>query len=178
MMENKKQGTSASHHAEPFCLALETRLLFPESEWPDWEHHEFKQGYLLTQVTLFGGAAGVEGELGLCIVPKSYEQDCWEGSSRAGEWDQWAFLSFITAPNPGGNLREKGATLTFFFGANTFFDRPLAVVKLLDVREDVATDLIFHTPWPPQDEELERSGRALVELLKRELGAIKVACPW
>ena len=139
---------------------------------------EAKEGYILTKVEVFAGAAGIEGELALCVAPKDYDEDAWEASRSAGEWDYWAFLSFITAPAPHGNLWDEGATLTVFFGANTFFDRPLEAVRLLNIRDgDVADDLVFHSPWPPEDEELDSTARALVELLKRELGAIEVARP-
>lgn len=166
---------SAEAKANSLYLMLKTSLLFKAAEVADWKHYEVRDGYIMVCALFFAGAAGIEGELGLCVPPKNHDIEAWEGSCRADEWDCCAFLNLMTMPNPNGDRWKNGVLVAIFFGANTFFDCPLRVLRTLEIQdEDESGGLVFGSPGEQDRESICDAARVLLPILNREFGA--VAC--
>lgn len=165
---------SAETEPNPLYLMLKTSLLFKAAEVADWKHYEVRDGYIMVRALFFAGAAGIEGELGLCVPPKNHANlDDWEGSCRAGKWDCWAFLNLMTMPNPKGDRWKNGVLVAIFFGANTFFDCPLRVLRTLEIQnEDESGGLVFGSPGEQDKKSICDAARVLLPILTREFGAV------
>lgn len=174
-MKENQQPDSRTDRAQPFYLLLKTKLLF-ELEWKDWQHYESEPDHLLTRIELYPGIAGIEGEIRLCIPPSKQDRDGWEGSHSAGEDEVWAFLSFMICPIPQADYFKDGVNLVVFFGRSTFFDRPMETVKLFAVKDE-ADDLVFSGGRMVESTALENAKCALVQILKRMLGATESDAP-
>ena len=75
------------------------------------------------------GPAGIEGTLGIGIPPRAreareHDDDAWW--ENALEWDWWSCLGLLTIPSS-----EYDQQIVVFFMGNTFFDRPLEIIKTI-----------------------------------------------
>jgi hypothetical protein len=154
------------------CLILRTDSLFSGSDLQYWqETYEIREGFIMVLAKFWGGAAGIEGQLSLCIPPKNHDVDSWEGSCEAGHWDCWEFLNLMTIPNLDSNRWENGVSLLIFYGNNTYFDSPLEVVKSIKITADESSELTNNSAGPKDQESISEAIKALLPILNRELGA-------
>jgi hypothetical protein len=122
------------------------------------------------------GPAGIEGTLAMGIPPKSPEinnQDAWEVSSHSLEWDWWSCLGIQTIPPENGDLWESGLRIIFFIMRNTFFDRPLELIKTITLTDTSPIDFSgISTGFFAFDDEFdEHNSKAFKQLLELEFDA-------
>jgi hypothetical protein len=65
----------------------------------NWKSYEYEAGMIRFHGEFCYGPAGIEGTLGIGIPPREareHDDDAWEASSNALEWDWWSCLGLLT----------------------------------------------------------------------------------
>ncbi len=104
----------------------------------EWKSYQSDAGFLRVRPTMILAVTGIQGALALGNPPSPVDFDAWDASKPAGVWDFWEFLRFTTAPSSDG-----GMDLVFYFGENTFFERPYEVVKTIAWSHEDASEGIL-----------------------------------
>lgn len=104
---------------------------------------------------------------------KKYDQEAWERSSHSLEWDWWSCLGIQTIPPENGDLWESGLRIIFFIMGNTFFDRPLELIKTITLTDSSPIDFsaISSGFLAFSDEFNEHNSNAFKQLLELEFDA-------
>ena len=112
-------------------ILIPIESLFKE-EASDWKEYECKDGCLLLRCKFWMGVAGIEGEMGLWIRPRTHDVEIWDASYLAEQCDWWRFINFSSLPK--GNAYEN-QEIIIFFAQNTFFNEDLRVLSRISFPE-------------------------------------------
>lgn len=138
-------------------VLLATKKIFGDDKY--WEEFECEEGMIRFHGEFWYGVFGIEGTLGIGIPPRKPREndgDAWEGSSNRLEWDWWSCLGFLTVPSS-----DYGKSIIIFIMNNSFFDRPLEVIKTI---APINYELVGSYPFEEFDNSNSTELKQLLEL--------------
>lgn len=125
-----------------FCpedFAVHCRGFGPERILDEVRAHASDDGFLRIRPRVFLWGGGLCGSMALGNPPTLEDLDCFEGSKKAGHWDYWEFIQFVTSPCETGRSSELLACIA----PRTFFDMPGQVVLRCRLPERFSS-IIYH----------------------------------
>ena len=153
---------------------LKTSVFFVDREkllrsyaYPDdFRHYEIVPGKIGLKGKFWMGAVGLEGDLGLLILPAKWTIDGIGYSIQRGEWDWWRFLSCSTVPR--GNFK---VAFMISFSHETFFDASQDLVCCLESDQMQNEIHAICTDFSPETTSVSEAWEALWSVFKREFFA-------
>ncbi len=152
----------------PADIAISSASLFP-ADAESWLAYASDSGVLRLRPKILSWGAGVWGTLALGNPPSAHDIDAWEASKRAGVWDYYEFLCFMTIPPSA----LKSATLEICFGASTFFDRPGESIASIPLADSFRQ--ILETTWLDNQEFFCAAWQNILEILDSRYGLASLA---